>query len=232
MLLGLILSIYKRRAWLSLKSALHWALVHTLLRNPASVKLVVADLISFSCSVRHAASHFHVQVTSATTSFLAEAANLSSHPTSTAFCPCVLCYFHALFHSKLSQRCLPWILQSVLATSPNHLESVVYIQLCLFISPLIWSVLKNISSLLPTPPFFSALNLQRVGRMKFKNEAGKQKTGVPAVAQQDLRYSIPGPEQWVLDLVVPQLWHSSQQWLRIDPWPWKFHMLRMQPKIF
>lgn len=41
--------------------------------------------------------------------------------------------------------------------------------------------------------------------MKFKNEAGKQKTGVPAVAQQDLRYSIPGPEQWVLDLVVPQL---------------------------
>ena len=36
--------------------------------------------------------------------------------------------------------------------------------------------------------------------------------------------SIPGPEQWVKDLVLLQLWQRSQLWLRSDPWPWNFHM--------
>ena len=31
--------------------------------------------------------------------------------------------------------------------------------------------------------------------------------------------SIPGPAQWVKDLVLQQLWLSSRLWLGSDPWP-------------
>ena len=31
--------------------------------------------------------------------------------------------------------------------------------------------------------------------------------------------SIPGPAQWVKDLVLPQLQLRSQLWLQSDPWP-------------
>ena len=33
---------------------------------------------------------------------------------------------------------------------------------------------------------------------------------------------IPGPEKWVKDLVVPQLWLRLQLRLRSDPWPKNF----------
>lgn len=52
----------------------------------------------FTCSVGQAASHSLVRVTSATASFLAKAASLSSHPTSPFFYFHVLCQFHALFY--------------------------------------------------------------------------------------------------------------------------------------
>ena len=31
--------------------------------------------------------------------------------------------------------------------------------------------------------------------------------------------SIPGPEQWVKDSVLLQLWHRLQVWLRVNSWP-------------
>ena len=31
--------------------------------------------------------------------------------------------------------------------------------------------------------------------------------------------------QWVKNLVLLQLWHRSQLWLRFDPWSRNFHML-------
>ena len=41
---------------------------------------------------------------------------------------------------------------------------------------------------------------------------------------------IPGPVQWVKELVLSQLWHSLQLWLGFDPWPGNFHILRVWPK--
>ena len=42
--------------------------------------------------------------------------------------------------------------------------------------------------------------------------------------------SMPSPVQWIEDLVLPQLWYRSQQWLRFSPWPGNFHVLWVQPK--
>ena len=36
--------------------------------------------------------------------------------------------------------------------------------------------------------------------------------------------------QWVKDLALLQLWDRPQLWLRFDPWPKNFCMLRAQPK--
>ena len=36
---------------------------------------------------------------------------------------------------------------------------------------------------------------------------------------------ITGLAQWIKDLVLLQLWHRSQLWLRFNPWPRNFHML-------
>ena len=38
---------------------------------------------------------------------------------------------------------------------------------------------------------------------------------------------VPTVVQWVKELVLPQLWCRSQLWLRFDPWPGNFHMLRV-----
>ena len=40
----------------------------------------------------------------------------------------------------------------------------------------------------------------------------------------------PSPAQWVKDPALLQLWHRSQLWLEINPWPGNFHMLWEQPK--
>ena len=47
-------------------------------------------------------------------------------------------------------------------------------------------------------------------------------SGVPAVAHGDWCWdtvSIPGPEQWVKDLALLQLWRMLQLQLRSYPWP-------------
>ena len=41
---------------------------------------------------------------------------------------------------------------------------------------------------------------------------------------------IPGPVQWVKDLVLPQLWYGLQLLLTFDHWLRNFHMLWVQPK--
>ena len=41
---------------------------------------------------------------------------------------------------------------------------------------------------------------------------------------------IPGPAQCIKDLLLLQLWHRLQFWLRFDPWPGNFHRPWMQPK--
>ena len=38
--------------------------------------------------------------------------------------------------------------------------------------------------------------------------------------------SIPGLAQWVMDLVLLQLWSRSQLWLRSDFWSGELHMLQ------
>ena len=38
---------------------------------------------------------------------------------------------------------------------------------------------------------------------------------------------IPGPVQWVKDLVLPQLQHLWQMGLGFNPWPRNFHMPRV-----
>ena len=43
--------------------------------------------------------------------------------------------------------------------------------------------------------------------------------------------SIPSLVQWLKHLVLPYLWHRSQMHLRFSPWPGKFHMLRVQPRM-
>ena len=35
--------------------------------------------------------------------------------------------------------------------------------------------------------------------------------------------------QWVKDLVLLQLWHRLQLWLRFNPWPGNFSMLWVKP---
>ena len=43
--------------------------------------------------------------------------------------------------------------------------------------------------------------------------------------------SIPILAQWVKDLVaLLQLWHRSQLWLRLDPWPGNYHILQVWQK--
>ena len=42
--------------------------------------------------------------------------------------------------------------------------------------------------------------------------------------------SIPGPEPWVKDPALPQLWCTSQLQLRFDPWSGNFHMLQGSQK--
>ena len=41
---------------------------------------------------------------------------------------------------------------------------------------------------------------------------------------------IPGLEQWVKNLALPQLWCRLQQLLGFNPWPRNFHMEVVWPK--
>ena len=141
MLLDLILPICKT-GWLSQSLLCSEPLSIPCLETQCLWVLVIADLISFTCSVGLAANHFRVRVTSATSSssqgsYACPQTQLqhSSASVSLPF-PCF-----SSFETKLPKEVfLGRLLYSVLATNLNHKEGVCSLHTILFIGSLIWCV--------------------------------------------------------------------------------------------